>query len=282
MRKIKIQRVNSSSGTIEVAGDFRQIFQGKFYRDPNTEDSVPAYTTDVPGGYVLIRATTFDIIENSKYAGRYTVYTPVSSADILSSVYDGQTTSIKVNEVITQLSQDDDTTLESAGYLTNISTYLLNTGTTDVVVPPVTNITRFPVEFIGRDSTGWGEAFNQNFINIARTFSGDQAPVNPFVGQQWYDTTNGQVYTFSGVAWGLMNEKSYGTTHQHTQSEPSAEWTINHHLNLDAPYIAFCEFFVDRGQGAQLIIPSNVVFVSKDQIKVTFSNAEIGYVLVRQ
>lgn len=286
MRKIKILNINATSGpipgSIEVATDFTQVFQGKFYRNPTTGETSPSYTSPAPSGFVLIKATTFDIVENTKYAGRYTVYSPANSTDTKSSVFTAGSnrTTISVNEVVPTIGED--TSQLSAGYVTNISTYLLYTGTSTIVVPPTVNITSYPVEFVGRDTAGWGETFAQNFINIARNFASTTAPANPFVGQTWFDTDDNQMRVWSGNNWDLLNSASFGVTFRHTQGSAAVTWTINHGLGLPAPYIAFCQFYVDRGNGPQLIIPSDVKFVSANQMTVTFSNPEVGYVLVRQ
>lgn len=284
MRKIKILNINATvggtPGSIEVATDFTPIFQGKFYRNPSTGEVTPSYTSPAPSGSILIKATTFEIVENSKYAGRYTVYTPTSGTDRASSTFASGKTTVNVNEIIPTIGSD--TSLSSAGYITNISTYLLYTGTSTIVVPPAVDITSYPVEFMGRDSAGWGEAFAQNFLNIARNFANSTAPANPFVGMTWLNTDDGQMRVWNGTSWALLNQATVGATYKHLQTTAAATWVVNHNLNLASPFIGFVQFFVDRGAGPKLIIPSDVTFNSKDQLTVTFSNAEIGYVLVRQ
>lgn len=303
MRKIAITKINASSplGSIEVANDFAGVFQGKFYRHPTTGAVVPFYTTPAPAGYTLVRATTFEIVENAKYSGRYTVYTPAAAQDTQSSVYTQNTnpvgiipggrTRITVNEPIATAASGDAATLTSAetpatqgaaGYITNISTYLLYTGSGNIVVPPAVDITIYPVELMGRDSAGWGEAFAQNFVNLARNFASTNAPANPFVGQMWFDTDDQQMRVWNGTSWDLMNRASFGTTFRHTQGTAAKTWTVNHGLGFPPPYIGFCQFFVDRGNGPQIIIPADVQFVNGNQLQVTFSNPEVGYVMVRQ
>jgi hypothetical protein len=197
------------------------------------------------------------------------------------SLYAGGKTTIHVNEVIAPLEVGDPSTLESDGHLTNISTYLLNTGTTEIVVPPGVDLTSYPIEFMGRGVSGWGEGYAQNFLNLARNFAAGTAPTSPFIGQTWFDTDDGQLRAFDGSTWELVNRASFGVTFRHTQGAPSTTWTVNHLLQLQAPYIAFVQFFVERGAGPVLITPIDVTFVSANQLTATFSNPEIGYVLVR-
>ena len=67
MRKIKIVKVNATTGvpgSVELAGDFTSMFQGKFYRN-DVGSILPGYNSPAPG-YTLIVATNFDIVENEK------------------------------------------------------------------------------------------------------------------------------------------------------------------------------------------------------------------------
>lgn len=285
MRKIKILKVNatsSSPGSIEVSGDFSQVFQGKFYRNPTTLAVSPGYTLPAPTNSTLIKATTFEIVENSKYSGRYTVYSQKTSSDVTSNTFASAKTTIRVNEPISALVGDEASSLSSDGYITNISTYMIDVGTTSIIVPPAVSITGYPIDLLGRDSVGWGEVFSQNIANIARNFASASAPANPFLGMTWYKSDDATLRIWNGSSWGLANQSSFGSTYKHSQTTAAANWTVNHNLNLAAPFIGFVQFFVDRGNGPKLIMPSDVTFVSKDQLTVTFSNAEIGYVLVRQ
>lgn len=285
MRKLKILEINASTaetpGSIKVASDYSGIFKGRFYRD-DAGAVQPAYTTPAPAGYTLIAATTFDIIGNAKYDGRYTVYTPVSDVDETpsSEFTDGETT-IFVAEAVPALGAEDPPALESDGHVTNISTYLLYTGTTTIVVPPGVNLTNYPIEFMGRGSSGWGEAYAQNYVNLARNFAHGLPPANPFVGQLWFDTDDNQVRAFDGVGWDVVNRASFGTTFRHTQGTPSTTWTVNHLLGLQAPYICFAQFFIDVDGEPQLILPANVTFNSANQLTATFTDPQVGYVLVR-
>lgn len=279
MRKIAIKKINAttpvSPGSIEIDADFTKMFQGKFYRNPTTGEVLPHITDPVPSGFVLIKATTFDIIDNPKYAGRYTVYTPVDATSQPSS-FSSNRTRINVNEPIS--SGDENPT----GYITNVSTYLLYTGFDIIVVPPEVTITSYPIDFMGRDSAGWGESFAQNFTSLVTNFANVNAPTNPFIGQTWYNTDDKQMHVWQGSSWEILNKGSFGTTYRHTQGTAAKVWTINHGLGLPAPHIAFCQFYVDRGNGPQVIVPSNVRFIGPNQMEVTFTNTEIGYVLVRQ
>jgi hypothetical protein len=54
---------------------------------------------------------------------------------------------------------------------------------------------------VGRDFAGYGEFINENFIRITEHFANSTPPVNPLLGQLWYDTVNAQIKIWNGSAW---------------------------------------------------------------------------------
>lgn len=283
MRKIKILKVNpttTTAGSVEITGDFTSSFLGKYFRN-EAGNILPPYTSSPPAGYVAIVATTFEIIENAKYSGRYTVYSPSSIGDGESSTFSAGKTITRLLEVIPPLSGSDPANYASDGYITNISTYVVNTGTVDIIIPPGVSLTQYPIELVGRSITGWGESYAQNFINLAKNFAATTPPAVAFTGQMYFDTDDKQMRVYDGAAWDLVNKSSFGVTFRHTQGAASSTWTVNHGLGLQAPFIALVQCFVDTENGPKLIMPLDVQFVSQNQLAIIFSNAEVGYVLVR-
>lgn len=54
---------------------------------------------------------------------------------------------------------------------------------------------------VGRNYTGYGEFFNENFIKLLENFSNTAAPSNPITGQLWWDTSVQRLKVYDGTAW---------------------------------------------------------------------------------
>lgn len=292
MRRIPIVSITpsgSNPGFITVdptpdnpSGDWSQVFQGKFYRDAGGATQ-PFYSSPTPpAGYVLIQATTFSVIDNPSYAGRYTVYTQPSALGQPSSTYGAGKTVIRVNEPVGAPQAPADAT---AGFITNVSTYFITVPpASPIIVPPETIIEDKAVDLPGRSFSGWGEVLLQNLARQVQSFAGATAPPVPFVGQVWYSTSNGEFRVWSGSAWSLLNGTVFATaaSFKHAQTVSAQTWTISHNLDVPAPFIVHASFFVDVGGGSiKPILPSDVTYIDANQLSVTFSTTYSGYALIR-
>lgn len=54
---------------------------------------------------------------------------------------------------------------------------------------------------VGRNYTGYGEYFNENFIRLLENFSNTAAPSNPLTGQLWWDSTDQRLKVYNGTVW---------------------------------------------------------------------------------
>jgi len=54
---------------------------------------------------------------------------------------------------------------------------------------------------VGRNYTGYGEYFNENFIRLLENFSNTAAPSNPLTGQLWWDSTEQRLKVYDGAVW---------------------------------------------------------------------------------
>jgi len=54
---------------------------------------------------------------------------------------------------------------------------------------------------VGRNYSGYGEYFNENFIRLLENFSNTAAPSNPLTGQLWWDSTDQRLKVYNGTVW---------------------------------------------------------------------------------
>ena len=57
------------------------------------------------------------------------------------------------------------------------------------------------VGLLGRNYTGYGEIFNENFLFLLENFANPTAPARPVAGQTWYNTSTNTLYAYSGIGW---------------------------------------------------------------------------------
>jgi len=65
---------------------------------------------------------------------------------------------------------------------------LIDTNTTDLTL-------------VGRNYSGYGEAFNENFIKLLENFSNTNQPSAPLIGQLWYDTSENKLKVYDGESF---------------------------------------------------------------------------------
>jgi len=54
---------------------------------------------------------------------------------------------------------------------------------------------------IGRNYTGYGEFFNENFVRLLENFKNTAPPPSPLIGQLWFDTSEGRLRVYNGEEW---------------------------------------------------------------------------------
>ena len=54
---------------------------------------------------------------------------------------------------------------------------------------------------VGRNYTGYGEFFNENFVKLLENFANTAAPSNPLTGQVWWDTSDQRLKVYDGTVW---------------------------------------------------------------------------------
>jgi len=74
-------------------------------------------------------------------------------------------------------------------------------GTVLTVLQDGTIDTSTSITLVGRNTTGYGEAQNENFVFLLENFSNDAPPSVPISGQLWFDSANNAVNVYAGTEW---------------------------------------------------------------------------------
>lgn len=85
-------------------------------------------------------------------------------------------------------------------------------GKTPVVIPPATyNTTATSITLPARGAFDYGERLVENAVHVLENFAGVTAPVNPTIGQHWYDYPNRTMRTYTDGAWSADVNVTSGT-----------------------------------------------------------------------
>lgn len=119
--------------------------------------------------------------------------------------------------------------------------YIINYSGGTITIPVNTaDTTNTSLTLIGRNWTsantqqGFGQALNQNFVNLLQNFANSTQPISPLKGQFWYDTSTDQIKVNKGTqvtpSWdtlgsaGSQNNIASGTSNV---SMPVADGNVN-------------------------------------------------------
>ena len=90
------------------------------------------------------------------------------------------------------------------------------------------------ITLVGKNYTGYGEAFNENFVKLLENFSNNKQPVKPLSGQLWYDSVGKRISVYNGTKFRPLGVVVSSSTRPATTDSTSGDlwWdTANKQLN---------------------------------------------------
>jgi microcystin-dependent protein len=68
------------------------------------------------------------------------------------------------------------------------------------------------ITFIGKNVVNYGELQNENMLHILENFAFDSSPVNPLVGQLWFDTATNNLKFYNQDSWKTLASLAYSSS----------------------------------------------------------------------
>jgi hypothetical protein len=89
--------------------------------------------------------------------------------------------------------------LTDGASLTSVSAGSVDTTTTSMAL-------------VGQNYAGYGQFLNTNFIHLLENSSNPTAPVNPLVGQLWWDSISRHLNVYQGTGWKVISSSMTGAS----------------------------------------------------------------------
>ncbi len=90
-----------------------------------------------------------------------------------------------------------------------------------------TSSTDTSLVFPGRNVTGYGQTIAENFLALLENFAKDTAPVNPVEGQLWFDTADGVLKLWDSTTWKAASNIQKGPVEPPTASSAIGELWVD-------------------------------------------------------
>lgn len=136
---------------------------------------------------------------------------------------------------------------------------------------------------IGRNLSNFGQQQNQNFVRLIENFSKSTSPSNPLKGQIWYDSTNGIMKVFQGIAWQPLAAINFSATTPTNVLGQNFWFKTDDqqlYINTGTEYILVGPDKVPGFGTTKMVSTSLVdtVSVTRPVLKVTVNNEVIGII----
>ena len=157
--------------------------------------------------------------------------------------------------------------------------------------PSLIDTTKLSLNLFGSEISELSDPINDNFIRLTQTFYGESAPINPLIGQQWFNKSDLTTYRWLGENWVQMDcdttfdcfmyVKSDITKTEFIIDESVFNFTIEN-IKLYNQDMQDIKFIIDPFDSKKIILKeSNVttlyilVFHPKDRIANPFKNKKV-------
>ena len=72
------------------------------------------------------------------------------------------------------------------------------------------------ITLIGKNFSGFGEAFNENLIKLLENFSSNTAPIHPIKGQIWFDSSQSKLKVYNGITFVPVSSATISSSQPNT------------------------------------------------------------------
>lgn len=96
-----------------------------------------------------------------------------------------------------------------------------------VVADGTVNTTATPISLVGRGVTDYGTAENENYVWILENFANSSPPLNPILGQLWYNSTTDTLTAYSNANTWISLARVDSPNFTGTPTAPTVSVTTN-------------------------------------------------------
>jgi len=120
------------------------------------------------------------------------------------------------------------------------------------------------IGLVGRNYSGYGEVFNENFLFLLENFANATAPARPIAGQTWYNTSTKTLYAYSGSGWAPTGAATVSNTAPNVAVDAASTSPIPGSLwyKEDSQ-----QLYISNGSAWELIGPEGVTGYNKTKLQ---------------